>query len=276
MLNRLRSAQLARWAAFPALLLAAHKAPAQFADPGSPQQLLHKTYFLRGCWGGSDLAFDGAGQPVKDYDLVPFATDAIEITRVQQNGRELDLEGRRVGLEFDRSGAVTPIAIRSGGHGGRIRLRIAASPDGSFDEPLKAILAGNLAEVPSASVGPWQTYAARHWGKPADAPATTGPSPEAALGIKPGNGVTPPKVIHQEDPRFNDAARSVRHSGSTDVTLFVGTDGVPADVQILRPTGLGLDEAAAAAVSNYRFTPAAKDGDPVPVNIYVDVNFRIY
>lgn len=38
---------------------------------------------------------------------------------------------------------------------------------------------------------------------------------------------------------------------------------------------MGLDEQAVAAVSNYRFAPATKDGQPVPVEIFINVNFQI-
>jgi protein TonB len=39
---------------------------------------------------------------------------------------------------------------------------------------------------------------------------------------------------------------------------------------------MGLDEKAVEAVRQYRFKPAMKDGRPVPVEIYVEVNFQIF
>jgi outer membrane biosynthesis protein TonB len=49
---------------------------------------------------------------------------------------------------------------------------------------------------------------------------------------------------------------------------------MPRDVQPVRPVGHGLDQQALAAVSRYRFTPAMKNGEPVPVKIMVEVNFQ--
>src|SRR5580698_2238424 len=40
--------------------------------------------------------------------------------------------------------------------------------------------------------------------------------------------------------------------------------------------GLGLDERAVAAVSQYTFQPATKDGSPVSVQLNVEVNFQIF
>jgi protein TonB len=39
---------------------------------------------------------------------------------------------------------------------------------------------------------------------------------------------------------------------------------------------MGLDEKAIEAVNQYRFKPAMKDGEPVPVRITVEVNFRLF
>jgi protein TonB len=40
--------------------------------------------------------------------------------------------------------------------------------------------------------------------------------------------------------------------------------------------GMGLDEKAIAAVRNWRFEPATKNGHPIPVQMYVEVSFRLY
>jgi TonB family protein len=39
---------------------------------------------------------------------------------------------------------------------------------------------------------------------------------------------------------------------------------------------MGLDERALEAVKLWRFEPSRKDGQPVPVQINVEVNFRLY
>lgn len=40
--------------------------------------------------------------------------------------------------------------------------------------------------------------------------------------------------------------------------------------------GMGLDEKAVAAVKQYKFKPATLQGRPVPVEVNVEVDFRIY
>ncbi len=58
--------------------------------------------------------------------------------------------------------------------------------------------------------------------------------------------------------------------------MVVGPDGRVHDLRVYRSLGMGLDEKAAEAVKTWRFEPARKDGQPVPVQINVEVNFRLY
>ena len=58
--------------------------------------------------------------------------------------------------------------------------------------------------------------------------------------------------------------------------LVVGTDGKPRDIHVERIVGLGLDEEAIKAVKKWTFEPARKDGQPVAVQINVEVNFHLY
>ncbi len=53
-------------------------------------------------------------------------------------------------------------------------------------------------------------------------------------------------------------------------------NGEPAELSIINPIGMGLDERAIEAVRKYRFKPAMKDGKPVTVRLSVEVEFKIY
>jgi len=44
---------------------------------------------------------------------------------------------------------------------------------------------------------------------------------------------------------------------------------------VVRGLGLGLDEEALKAISQWKFQPAAKDGQPVAVQATIEVNFRL-
>ncbi|MBV9507350.1 MAG: energy transducer TonB, partial [Acidobacteriia bacterium] len=44
---------------------------------------------------------------------------------------------------------------------------------------------------------------------------------------------------------------------------------------VIRSLGLGLDEKAMEAISQWKFQPGIKDGQPVPVAARIEVNFRL-
>lgn len=82
-------------------------------------------------------------------------------------------------------------------------------------------------------------------------------------------------MLYQTAPEFTGAAKVLRYSGKVTVYFWVLPDGTTSHLNIVKPAGLGLDEQALYAVSKYKFKPATKDGKPVMVDLYVDVNFQI-
>ena len=89
-------------------------------------------------------------------------------------------------------------------------------------------------------------------------------------------GVAAPKVIYAVDPEFSDEARRAKFQGICVVALIVDAQGNPQRVHAVGHLGMGLDEKAVAAVKQYKFKPATLQGRPVPVEVNVEVDFRIY
>jgi TonB family protein len=59
------------------------------------------------------------------------------------------------------------------------------------------------------------------------------------------------------------------------LAIIVDENGLPHDVRVVRPLGLGLDQKAIEAVEKWRFRPGMKDGHPVKVAATIEVNFRL-
>jgi TonB family protein len=91
-----------------------------------------------------------------------------------------------------------------------------------------------------------------------------------------GGGVSAPQLVFAPDPEFSDEARRAKYQGVCVVSLIVDAQGNPQRVQVVRHLGMGLDEKAVEAVKQYRFKPATLQGKPVPVEVNIEVNFRIY
>lgn len=92
---------------------------------------------------------------------------------------------------------------------------------------------------------------------------------------RPGSGVAPPRLIHEERPRYTEDARQRGITGDVLLEIIVLRDGSVGDVRLLRRLGAGLDEQAIQAVRQWRFSPAEKSGTPVDVVVEVAVEFNL-
>lgn len=100
------------------------------------------------------------------------------------------------------------------------------------------------------------------------------PPPDA---VRPGSGVTVPRLVHEIKPRYTVEAMKAKIQGFVLLESVVETDGRVNRVRIVRsldPT-LGLDEEAVKAARQWRFTPGSKDGIPVPVLVTIELTFQL-
>ena len=91
-----------------------------------------------------------------------------------------------------------------------------------------------------------------------------------------GGGVSAPKALYAPDPEYSEEARKAKYQGTVVLWLVVDASGRPQQIRVQRALGMGLDEKAIEAVKQWKFDPARKDGQAVPVMINVEVNFRLY
>jgi protein TonB len=77
------------------------------------------------------------------------------------------------------------------------------------------------------------------------------------------------------EPEYSEEARTARLQGTVIVQVVIGTNGVAGDSRIVKGLGLGLDEQAIEAISQWQFKPGVRDGQPVPVAATIEVNWRL-
>ena len=107
-----------------------------------------------------------------------------------------------------------------------------------------------------------------------DAPPCNGPGRGRVFRV--GSGMTAPRVVYQPDPEYSEDAWKAKYQGVVILTGTVGPEGNFDNLCVEQPLGFGLDEKAMAAVKAWKFEPATKDGQTVPVRISVEVTFRLY
>jgi TonB family protein len=94
---------------------------------------------------------------------------------------------------------------------------------------------------------------------------------------RPGNGVSLPRVLHEERPQYTSDAMRAKVQGTVLLECVVRPDGSVGDVQVVRsldPT-FGLDGQAIAAARKWRFAPGTRLGEPVPVLITIELTFTL-
>ncbi|HSS37169.1 MAG TPA: energy transducer TonB, partial [Polyangia bacterium] len=118
----------------------------------------------------------------------------------------------------------------------------------------------------------------------AAAPRTAPPAPEPPAGPnrvargtpRPGSVLTPPHRLNEVKPRYPDARRAA--GIEADVLLVVSLDatGRVLSVTVGRSSGDdAFDESARAAARQERFSPALRDGVPVPTTFTFTTRFRL-
>jgi TonB family protein len=90
-----------------------------------------------------------------------------------------------------------------------------------------------------------------------------------------GGDVSAPQIISKVEPEYSEEARKAKYQGTVVLSIVVDDHGIPRNIRVVRPLGLGLDEKAIEAVQRWRFRPGMKGGRPVATQASVEVNFRL-
>ena len=105
---------------------------------------------------------------------------------------------------------------------------------------------------------------------PARASGTSGDEPVLVDGKK----VEPPQLVVKVTPEYPEDARRAYIQGNVILEAIINRDGDVENVRVLRSVE-GLDDAAVAAVKQWKYKPAMQDGHPVKVFFTVVVTFTL-
>ena len=83
----------------------------------------------------------------------------------------------------------------------------------------------------------------------------------------------PPELVRFVEAVYPPEAAAAGKTASGEMLITLDAEGGVSDAQVTRPVGEGFDEAAVAAVKQFRFSPAEVDGVPAPIQLQYVYNF---
>src|SRR5438270_2917755 len=279
------------------------------------KQYLHEHYanrifILRDFLSGDHLSYDSLGSPTKhaaagDWTETGFVTIGND-PRIENNHLVLNAQ-RMVVIFSDKRFQLSaiqrpPKAKKKHGHGPgfvELEIELSGTPSSqSVDAVLSKLFLNSHDSFVDLVPGYWR-FCVSSGLAGRDANCAFAPELLTMLGTKTEgsqlkeipiaspakgsilhvahDGVSPPKVTHAPEPQFSEAALALKlFQGTVTLGLVVNKDGRPSDLRILQPLGAGLDMKAVQTVENWKFLPAKKNGQPVSVEIAVEIDFHRY
>jgi len=90
-----------------------------------------------------------------------------------------------------------------------------------------------------------------------------------------GNGVTSPVLVREVKPTYTQAAMDRKVQGTVEVSAVILADGTVGDVTVKKSLDPDLDVQAVRAAKQWKFKPGTKDGEPVAVEVTIELSFTL-
>jgi protein TonB len=158
-------------------------------------------------------------------------------------------------------------------------IKLNAAPTSSAEKPVtKEVTAppmpGALTVVGGTGIGSVLPFGSGTGNDAFIVPPPPTPTPTPSGPVRPGGEIKWPTRTYYVEPSYPSFARTAKVGGTVYLEATIDANGNVRDVRVLKSIPL-LDEAAKAAVSQWRYTPTRLNGVAVPVILTVTVTFNI-
>jgi TonB family protein len=89
------------------------------------------------------------------------------------------------------------------------------------------------------------------------------------------DGASTPICVYCPQPDYTSSAREAKVQGTALFDVTVSAGGMATDVTLLRGLPFGLNEMAMDTIRRWRFKPATREGNPIPVRVTIEVTYRL-
>jgi len=217
---------------------------------------------LRSPFTAGDQKFDSAGQPLNSRPKGPWLLyGGIFVEKLNLSSDTLRLEGHRAASYDDKKNG--KLMLIRYGKARRIEIHLD-QPINSFDDAQTVLnrvffLEGDVAE-----------HAKPEFRRADDNTPTT------EIYHVGKDGTLAPRATYTPEPEYSEQARHAKYQGTVVLNIVIDKAGKLSRIRLERPLGLGLDENAMEGVKRWRFNPATRNGQPVAVEMNIEVSFNLY
>jgi TonB family protein len=215
---------------------------------------------------GSTEKFDSSGQPAKAPKKGQWVTyGGIYLEKINVDRDTLRLEGPRVMITSQTKDG-KPVLLK---------LEKSLKIEIHLDQPLQSAedaeaMLGHIFYLDPAEAEKYLNPEIRRYDSVAKGPIHH----VGKDGVK--DGVKAPKPIYTPEPEFSEEARKAKFQGMVHLSITVDETGNVSRVRLERPLGMGLDDNAMQRVKTWRFDPGRLEGQPVAVELRIEVSFNLY
>jgi TonB family protein len=237
---------------------------------------------LRSPFTARDQKFDSAGHPL---NAVPnsgwLLYGGILVEKLNLSPDTLRLEGHRAAYYIDKKNGNLSHAIYDKAH--RIEIHLD-QPLNSLDDAQTVLnrvffLEGDAAEHSKPE------FRRAHDNTPDDqifhvskqVSRLPGDNSQQSAANNDKEGIVlPPLPTYTPEPDFSEQARHAKYQGTVVLNIVIDKAGKISRIRLERALGMGLDENAMEGVKGWRFNPATRNGQPVAVEMHIEVSFNLY
>jgi TonB family protein len=133
--------------------------------------------------------------------------------------------------------------------------RVSSAPNPRFDGKEVYSMAIQMPNITSYS-GSWLMWYASH-------------------GMSPVAPIAPPVPFRKVDPKYIATAVAERIEGRVQLLCVINKEGRVEQVELVRGLDARLDQSAMEAISKWLFRPAHRNGEPVDVDVMVEIPFHL-
>ena len=246
------------------------------------QEYKDRVLALRTPFAQGDQKFNSAGQLLNARSSDPWLLyGAFQVEKLNLTNDALLLEGPRVALRYAKTIDSTFLT----------KLSKSAKVEIHLDHPLNSLAeAQELMDRVFFPEGEVTPHAAPEFRRADDntpddqifhvaknAFRRSGDKAPEAAGDRDKEGIVlPPKPTYTPDPGYSPLAEHAKYQGTVVLKIVIDKAGKISRIRLEKALGMGLDENAMEEVKRWRFNPATRNGQPVAVEMNIEVSFNLY